>query len=420
MEKRTKKLLRIWRDVLNDTFKLSGRVGMLVHSYYLRDPRVRRAAEELAAVGVEVHVVCIREPIPPDGTREPKQETVKGVNIYRVCLSRKRGGKFRYYFEFAAITILGMLKLTQLHIKRKFDVIHIHNMPDILVFAGMIPKFTGTTIVLDVHDPMSELFQLNYHMNGFSPLMRALKAQERISYKFANHLITVSHPMAENIAQKIGCDKHNITVVQNLPDLNNFPIRDTAIRWPRHEESFVVLYAGTITEHYRLDIAVQAIAIASKKIPTLCFRILGEGNRLQQVLDLAKELRISNRVEHLKPVSFEAVKDIMADADVGISTHQASAFGDLYFSNKLLEFLSQGLPVVTSKTKTVARYLPDDVVFFFEPENPDQCAQQLISIWNNPNLVIQKLEKARTLAQRLNWQEERKNLIGFYKKLLIQ
>ncbi len=400
-----------------DADRLSGRVGMIVHAYYPWDSRVRRAAEQLAAAGIEVHVVCLRDAAGTDGKRVPKREIIRGVHVHRLGLSKKRGGKLRYFVEFAAITIIGMLKLAQLHLRKRFNVIHIHNMPDLLVFAGLIPKLTGARLVLDVHDPMSELFQANYRMEDGNFMIRAIRLQERLSYKFADHLMTVSHPMAENVAQKADCCKADVVIVQNLPDRKTFPMGNE-IRWPRHEAGFVVLYAGTVTDHYRLDIAVRAIAIASKSIPSIRLNIVGDGNRIEQVLDLAKELSIAERVTHLKPVRHQLVKDLMAEADVGISTHQAGAFGDLYFSNKIVEFLTQGLPVVISRTKTITYYLPDDALFFCEPESPEGCADQLMTIWSNPNCVIQKLTRARKIAEQLNWDSEKKNLLQLYQKLL--
>src|SRR5438093_2173621 len=399
--------------------RLPCRVGMLVHGYYPGDVRVRRTAEALAAAGLDVHVICLREPAGIDGVRPRKQEQIRGVNIHRVGLSKQRGGTLRYLFEYTAITAIGMVKLIQLHLTDRFDVVHVHNMPDMLVFAGLIPKWTGAKLVLDIHDPMSELFQTNHEITASHLVVRAIRFQEWASYKCAHHLVTVSQPMAENIAKKIHRDSSGITVIQNCPDHTKFPIPDGMIRWPRHKDTFIVLYAGTITECYRLDIAVRAIAIASKEIPLIRFHILAEDNRLlRQIFSLAKELGISEHVEHLGFVKHEAVKDVIARADVGISTHQGGPFGDLYFSNKIVEFLTQDLPVVVSKTKTVATYLPEDSVFFFQPGDSDHCARQLVKVWNEPGLVVQKLKKARQVALRLNWDSERENLIKFYKKLL--
>ena len=114
----------------------------------------------------------------------------------------------------------------------------------------------------------------------------------------------------------------------------------------------------------------------------------------------------------------ETFEDFMEEADVGISTHSQSAFGDLYFSNKLVEFLTQGLPVLTSRTKTVQEYLPEDSVFYFNPGDENDCARQIIKIFHEPDLVRKKLEKSKTVVECLNWQLEKQRFIETYRKIL--
>lgn len=398
--------------------KYAGRVGMLAHAYYPQDVRIRREAEALAEFGFETHVVCLKKREQDTGRQQLNYEYIKGVHTHRMPLSKKRGGVFRYLFEFLAITVFGMIKLTKMHASNSFDIIHVHNMPDILIYSAMFAKWTGAKILLDIHDPMSELFQVNYSIKENNLFLRFLKFQEVISYKFANHLITVSDPMRQNVSDKSGVEKEKITVVQNVPDLKIFPVNHKLHEWPGHKDHFTLLYAGTITEHYGLDIAVKAVAIACQDISNIRLLLIGEGNRIKQVLELGKTLKISDRIEYLKPVRHEKIKEFMAKADVGISTHRESAFGDLYFSNKLVEFLSQGLPVLTSKTKTVLEYLPEDSVFYFKPEDAEDCAQQLIKIYHDLDLVNKKMGRAREIVQRLNWQIEKEKFIKNYVKLL--
>lgn len=393
-------------------------VGMLLHSYYPSDVRVRREAETLAAEGIEVHIVCIKEPNRPDKIHEQSDEILNEVYIHYISLNRKRGGKLRYLFEFASITFLGLWKLTTLNMKRRFDVVHIHNMPDILVLSGLISKWFGAKLLLDIHDPMSELFQANYHVNKSHMLINLIKLQEWLCYRVPDQLVTVSHPMAQNVAKKSRRPVEAIMVVHNFPDLATFPICEDGLNWPRNNNKFVILYTGTITEHYDLGLAVKAVAIASKNIPNICLRILGTGNRINQILSLAAELDITDKVEYLKPVKVEVVKDIMAKADVGISTHNAGAFGNLYFSNKILEFMTQGLPVLCSYTDTIARYINKDAIFYFESKNVEDLVEKIIFMYNNPPLVQNKIKNAKKLVANYNWQTEKENFIGSYRKLL--
>ncbi len=386
---------------------------MLVHGHYPNDTRVRRQAECLAEGGFEVYVVALKEK-----TRQPRFEVINEVFVYRMPLRKKRGNKIRYFFEFTVMTLFSIWKLAFLHLKKKFDVIHVNNMPDFLIIAGLIPRLTGAVLVLDVHDPMSELFQETYQVNETHLMIRLLKWQEWISYRLANHLVTVNDPMAENVAKKRGCPKETVKIVHNFPDLKVFPICEDKTNWPNNRKSFVLLYSGTVTEHYRLDIAVRAIAKVSQDIPNIRFRILGRGSSLQRVLDLAKDLGISDKVEHLESVDIDMVKNIIVEADVGISTHQSGVFGNLYFSTKIIEFMTQGLPVISSRTLTIEKYIPEDSIFYFEPEQVEDLAKQILLVHNNPAIVLEKIRNSKKLLSRYNWEEESRRFLALYGDLM--
>ena len=386
---------------------------MLLHADYKRDARVRRQAECLADEGYDVHVLSMKRNL-----RDSSYELMNGVHIHRMPLIKKRGNKIRYFFEYATMTLFGIWKLALLHLKEKFDVIHINNMPDFFVIAGLIPRLGGAVLVLDVHDPMSELFQETYNVRESHLLIRILKLQEWISYRLANRLLTVSVPMAENVAKKRGCAPEEVKIVHNFPDRKLFSVREDRRDWPYGRDSFTLLYSGTVTEHYRLDVAVRAVAIVSQTIPQIRFRILGEGSSLEKILLLAKDLGIGGRIEHLQPVDQKLVKDVMADADIGISTHQSGVFGDLYFSNKIIEFMTQGLPVISSRTRTIERYIPEDSIFYFEPENVEDLARQILHMHDNPDIVLNKIRNSKKLLSKYTWQEEKSRFLSIYQDFM--
>jgi hypothetical protein len=39
----------------------------------------------------------------------------------------------------------------------RYNLVHVHNMPDVLVFEAFIPRVCGARVILDLHDPMPEL-----------------------------------------------------------------------------------------------------------------------------------------------------------------------------------------------------------------------------------------------------------------------
>lgn len=397
--------------------KHKARVGMLVHQYYPKDLRVRREAEALVEAGYRVEVVCLRAPKEPRKNREPYKDKVNGVQVYRLPITRKRGKTFRYLYEYLGLMILGGLILERLHFLDPFQVVHIHNMPDLLVLAGLIPKWMGAKLLLDIHDPMPELYSLKTSIMQNYWIVKFLKWEEKFSCRLAHYVISVNNAMYKNLRYK-GIPSKKIFILHNFPDTKYLPVKYDINRWPRHREGFVLLYAGTVTEHYRLDIAIRALALVIKDIPCIKLRIFGDGNELNSVLKLADNLGIIRYVEYLKPVDFDKVKDIMVDADVGITSHQGGIFGDIYFATKILEYLSQGLPVISSRTKTILNYIPEDALFYFEPENVSDMAKQIIQIWNNPELVSWKMENAKRILDKYTWQVEKQKLINLYQELL--
>lgn len=388
---------------------------MLAHTCYLRDPRVRREAEALAETGVEVHVVALSE-TGSTGAPEPRNSVVNGVQVHRLPVWRKRGNSLRYVYEYLMVGILGGLKLAALHLRRRLNVVHVHNMPDILVCAAIVPRLAGSKVVLDIHDPMPELFLSWHHGPRARIVAGLLRLQEKISCWLADRVVSVNETMRENLRNK-GVPADKIVIVHNFPDQRFFPLSETPVSWPRSRDSLVVLYCGTITEHYDLGLAVKAMARLAGEIP-VTLRIVGEGNRLAGVLDLASALGVRGSIDPVGLVSLDRVRDEMRKADLGISCHRAGIFGDLYFSTKIVEYLTQGLPVVSPETYTVAKYLSGDSIFYFEPGNDAALAETLRFMWRNPGEVLRRLTRARQLVPRLSWQAEKEEFQSFYADLM--
>ncbi|MGB2715280.1 MAG: glycosyltransferase family 4 protein [Vicinamibacterales bacterium] len=388
------------------------RIAMLAHTCYLRDPRVRREAEALVEAGHEVHIVSLSE-TNSAGVKEPRRATFKGVHVRRLPVARRRGSLARYAYEYLATLLLGALELTLMHLRKRLDVVHVHNMPDLLVLAGILPRLMGARLVLDVHDPMPELFMSWGKTNKL--LIKLLRIQERFSWTIADRVVSVNESMRDHLQAK-GVPAEKIFIVNNFPDQRLFPLCEPST-WPRNGESLVLLYCGTVTEHYDLTLAVGAIARLVREIPVK-LRILGEGNRLAEVFAVAASSGVAASIEHLGLVPIEQVPAEMRKADVGVSCHRAGVFGDLYFSTKIVEYLTQGLPVVSPRTTTITKYLPEECLFFFDAGSEEAMVDQLRFIWRNHAEVARRLEKSRALLPQLSWQAERSKFVAFYADLM--
>jgi glycosyltransferase involved in cell wall biosynthesis len=379
------------------------RVLMITHSYYLRDPRVRREAEALAEAGYTVDVICLRD------QGEPYRSEVNGVRIYRVPLRRRRGGFLRYLFEYLAFFVLSGLLLSALQLRRRYRLVHVHNMPNFLVFATLLPRLFGAKVILDMHDPMPELFQSQFKLAPRHWIVRLLRLEESLSCRYPHYLITVNEPMRERLLH-YNLDSKHIHVVMNLPDPKIFALGRIQVS-SSTAEHFTLVYTGTVSQRYGLEIALEAIHALRDEMPDLRLVIVGEGPHLPELKSKTEACALQGRVTFLDPVPVERIPEILIHCNVGISPHHNDPFGDLMFSTKIVEYLAMGLPVISSRTRTIEHYFDDSVLFFFEPGNVQDFVRQVRIIRGNPDLVRAKRAAAQAKLRELNWEMEKQKFL---------
>ncbi|HEX9047677.1 MAG TPA: glycosyltransferase, partial [Verrucomicrobiae bacterium] len=174
-------------EVLRREAMAGKRAAVVLYSYYATDPRPRRESEALQQAGMDVDVICLRQ-----DNREPALEVLNGVRIYRVPLKRRRAGRLTYALQYFSFLVTAFLLLSWWRLSRRYHLVHVHNMPDVLVFSALLPKLLGARVILDLHDPMPELLETIFRLEPDSMSVRMLKFMEKRSVAFADHVLTVN------------------------------------------------------------------------------------------------------------------------------------------------------------------------------------------------------------------------------------
>ncbi|HYU74776.1 MAG TPA: glycosyltransferase, partial [Ktedonobacteraceae bacterium] len=188
------------------------RVCAITFDWYPFDVLVRRTAEAAASAGYISEVICTRKP------GQGIEEVCDGVQVHRIPMSRSFGRSLPFtVLEWIIFLVRAGIKVTQLHLKHKYDVIHVHNMPDFLVFAALIPKLLGAKVVLEIQDVSPELMAVKAKGKLRRLVVLLATWQERISVLFADHIITVGWPF-EQLLLKRGVPARKITIILNSTD----------------------------------------------------------------------------------------------------------------------------------------------------------------------------------------------------------
>jgi glycosyltransferase involved in cell wall biosynthesis len=379
------------------------RVCMVTHSFYESDNRVTRYAEALAARGDHVDVLALQRS--PD---RRKQEMIEGVNVYRLQkrFGKKERSEASYLWPLIRFLARCTWWITRRNGEERYDILHIHNMPDFLVFAGWYPRLTGARIILDIHDIVPEFYANKFGRDHASATMAVLKLIERYSARFAHHIIVSNHLWLEKYQARTGSEGKCSVFINNV---------DTRIFQPqertRGDARAIIIFPGGLQWHQGLDIALRAFVIVSAKVPHAEFHIYGDGSMKPSLISLATELGFNGRVKFFDPVDVRQVARIMADADLGVVPKRADSFGNEAYSTKIMEFMSCGVPVVVSKTKIDQYYFNDSVVRFFESGNPDALASAMVDVLQNGDLRKKMILNATAYSDLHSWKRRKSDYL---------
>src|SRR6266481_4079658 len=159
-------------------------VCLVVQNVYDIDCRVRRKAEALVSAGYSVDVLALA---PAHGKRA---YTLDKVNVYTVSLGKKRGSLARYLYEYAAFFLWTFVRVLLMTRRRRYAFIDVNTLPDFLIFAALPGRWMGAKLILDMHEITPEFYLSKYGTAENSWLIRLVKYLEKISFDYADHVIT--------------------------------------------------------------------------------------------------------------------------------------------------------------------------------------------------------------------------------------
>lgn len=387
---------------------------MIVHKNYHRDPRVRRYVESLIETGARVDVICLSE------KDFPLVETHGRLGVYSIPAYRTNSSRIRIAIEYLYAFALFLIRLSVLNFRNHYQVIHVHNMPDFLVFSALIPKIMGARLILDIHDPMPEVFVSKYGERSSKFICGLISLQERISCLFANAVITVNKKCKANLINR-GIPAQKITLVHNYPAPAIFN-RNAYLEARHHHrrDNFTLIYPGTIASRYGLETAIRALPELQSRIPNICLIIMGpENDHKDELRRLAEQLGVLPYTQFKPSVPPDQIPYHLATADIGIYPALKDIHMDAATPTKVVEFAAMGIPIISSRLRMVEDIFDNSAVMFHEPGNVNQFTQCVIKLYENPMLCEALVKNADQIyIKRLSWQKEFQDYLDLLKQLL--
>jgi glycosyltransferase involved in cell wall biosynthesis len=351
--------------------------------------------DALTKRGDKVDVVALKK------KHQKSRDKVNGVNLYRIQQREvNEKGKLSYLSRLLKFLVKSSIFLTKAHLKEKYDVIHVHSVPDFEVFAALVPKIFGAKIILDIHDIVPEFYASKFKTGYNTNIFRLLVITEKFSTFFSDHVIISNHIWKERLISR-SLRQEKCTVIINYPNNAIFYQRESQRKI--NENRFIAMYPGTLNWHQGLDIAIKAMAILKDKMPDVFLYIYGEGPTKESLKDLIFQLGLDDRVLLKGFLPLNEIVKKMANSDLGVVPKRNDPFGGEAFSTKTLEFMSLGVPIIVSRTKIDEYYFNESIVTFFNPDDEKDLAEQMLLAIQNKNLRKKQTKNAIEFIKYNNW-----------------
>ena len=405
---------------------------MLVENHFPQDTRVKNEAILLTEAGYHVSVIALRK------KGQVMTEVVNGVQVYRLPrlelfkktshgnLSRagllflKLKSSLGYLFEYCYFTAACLVVSFYVFIRRGFDVIHAHNPPDTLFVVALPFKLLGKKFIFDHHDLCPELYRSRYR-TGEGFFTQLLRVFEWCSLKLADITIATNESYKRVQMERAKRDPRTIFIVRNGPDKLRMSQVQPSSRLKAMNKC-ILCYVGSLNPQDGVDYLLRSLRYLLNDLKRSDFHcvIMGTGDSLQDLRDLAGTLQLNGCVELTGFVSDEDLQSNLAAADICVDPDPSSPLNDVSTWIKIMEYMAYAKPIVSFDLKET-RFSAGEAALYVKPNGEAEFAKTIADLMAQPDLRQKMGSYGRwRVEQKLQWTKVGQNLLTAYGALLAE
>lgn len=287
---------------------------------------------------------------------------------------------------FSKLIPMDYLRLIRYAKKEKPDIVHCHGAKANL--AGVLLKlFTGATIVTTVHSD----YRLDY-MHSFVK-RNTIGRLNSLALRLFDYYTTVSDNFKRMLIERSFSPLKMMTIYNGLDFGSRAPKADRAEYLKKagleyHEGDVILGIPARLNPVKDISTLLRAFAVAKKQVPGLKLIIGGDGEEMDKLIALSKELGISDSVGFMGWLKDVPTFFSVCDIDVLSSISES-------FPYSILEGIREGCAVITSDVGGMRDLIESgESGYIFQPGDYETFASYIVDLAQNP-------EKRRKFAERL-------------------
>lgn len=349
------------------------------------DKRVDRVCSTLTGMGFEVVLTGRKR-------RESLPVEPRSYRTHRMQLLFSKGPLFYATYNFRLLLYL---------LFSKSDLL-VSNDLDTLPANYLASKIKGIPLVHDCH----EYFRGVPELIGRPFPIRIWKKIEDAIFPRLRSVYAVNDSIARIYTEEYGIP---VEVIRNVPVRNPDNLTKDRSLLSLPEGNRIILYQGSVNIGRGLEEAVQAMKFIKTKTTLV---IIGAGDVLNKLKDLAAETGVTDKVKFTGEIPFQKLTQYTILADIGLSIEKDTGINYHFcLPNKFLDYIQSGVPVLISPLpemkQIVEKYNIGEMIDGHDPEYLAGKFDAMLSDTARLNQYRKNLEQA---AANLCWENEEKKL----------
>ncbi len=385
------------------------RIGIVDQSFFPRDRarRVRKIVETPAEAGHLVVVVC----------RNNRGNPVFEMLGPRTCVYRfgeSSDNNLAYILSYPTpFNVLWAWWIYKVARKEKLEALVVANLR-LAIPTWLAARLAGTPVIFDMVEYFPTMSLL--HKGRANPIKRLLKhpatirLMERLTVHLVDHICVVVEEQKQRLL-RLGVPEEHISIVSNTPSVNGEDDTQLQVYHTfRPGNEFRLIYVGLVVKGRGLDLILRALQHIKKwgdTKPFVKFLVVGDGDELPKLQELAHELGVEDGVDFLGWRSPQEIPAFLRQSQVGVIPHIVSDFWNNTIPNKLFDYMLCGLPVLGTQTGPVQRVIETEECGVVVSEQPQEVAEAIVELKNN----VESLHKMgcrgrQAILNKYNWKQD--------------
>lgn len=243
----------------------------------------------------------------------------------------------------------------------------------------------------------------------FSKLYNILKPIIKFIWKKADAVVSNSKGLKDLALKSKPSQK--IIIIYNGTDIENFKPDEKV----KNKEKLIITLGGTrVTRRKGINYLIEAIYKLSKIYSNIFVTIIGEGSEKKILENLAKKLKIEDRISFLGRIDYGKIPRYYQEASIFILPSLNEGM-----SNAMLEALSSGLPILATDTGGAKELIESGKNgFIIKKKDSSDIANKIEILINNTDLRQKMGENSRKKAEKMSWKNVASEYYNLYDKII--